>query len=165
MSNPRILIRFALFVFTLFQLASTEAAAQSCDTGKDMMPSSELREYIPMPGVSTPLPGNLELSSTSARYQMLDGKMELEYAGQMPPERGGETDGATVYRIVNSGAFFALPHNSRWARRSPILWLFVTERPASIRVGWLDTEDWREYRPDVLGLRLAQTYCLPAPAS
>lgn len=161
MSTTRTLVPFALFVFLLFPLVATNAAEWSCDTGKDMMPTSEVRKYIPMPGVSAPLPGSLELSSTTARYEMLDGEMQLEYAGRMSPNGGGETDNAAVYRIKNSEAFFALQDNSRWSQRSPVLWLTVRQRAASIRVGWLDIEDWREYRPDILGLRLAQSYCLP----
>jgi hypothetical protein len=160
MSDPRIAILSALVVFTL-SLVSTEAAGQSCDTGKDMMPTSELREYIPKPGVSTPLPGNLELSSTIARYEKLDGEMELEYEGRMPPDRGGETDSAAVYRIKNSETFFALPRNARWSQHGPVLWFVITKRAASLRIGWLNIEDWRQYRPDALGLRLAQSYCLP----
>ncbi len=150
-----------LFALVVPLLLSTHVAAQTCDTVVDMMPTDVPRIYIPMSGVSAPLPGSLELSSIAARYEMLEGEMQLEYVGQMSPNGSGETDNAAVYRIKNAEAFFGLGNNKRWARRGLVLWLTVKKRAASVRVGWLDIEDWRKYRPDILGLRLAQSYCLP----
>jgi hypothetical protein len=157
----RLLYTASIGFASLLVMVTFPSGASAQPTQSDASPSDKVRRYEPdTAGNSIPLPGYLLLSSTSAQYEMLRGKMELAFAGTMPKSGSGEIDGALVYKVLNATAFSS-QNEERWlCRNGPIRWLTIRPGKFEIRLGWLTVANYRDYRPDSYGLCLAQTYDL-----
>jgi hypothetical protein len=120
-----------------------------CDTPHTKFP---VQGYAPLTRSMQPL-GQLHLSNTSMRFEMLEGEMKLQYVGQMPETAGETLAGASVYRVKNSQPYFKRnAGHEGWCDEAP-RWLAVnseTGAPAwsrEITVGLLTLEEWSKYTP------------------
>jgi len=118
--------------------------------------------------------GDLTLSTTSAHFAKMKGRMKLEYVGVLPAFAGAsyaaEFGGASVYRVTNAESIFAANRNNRIECDRPTRYLAVTDVPLQhgyvtepeIWLWQLTIEDWREFDPKNDGVGAKATICMGA---
>jgi hypothetical protein len=127
----------------------------------DPMPAATVRTYEPYSNGTDYTLGRMRLSATSATFLRLKGRLALEPAGTISVQGSSETDGATVYRVINAEEFFKLNQGRNGFCDAPIRWVGVRDLGRErIRISFLTIPDFRDYRPTEPGLCAADSYGL-----
>jgi hypothetical protein len=125
-------------------LASVLILLAACAAPKARLP---LQQYVPATKALLPL-GQLHLSNTELRFEGLEGRMDLEFAGIMPESAGPDIAGSSIYRVKNAESFFKKNSGKDAFCSEMPLWVAVnstTGAPAwsnEIWVGLLTLKEW-----------------------
>ena len=125
--------------------------------------SSVPHRYTPISHGTDAKLGDMTLSSSSARFSLLRGRMRLRFAGRAEDPEGLGLGLADIYKIENAASFFQSNRGANGFCNEPIQWMGVVplrmERN-SIRIFFYGVSNYREYRPDKPGLCSADSYVL-----
>jgi hypothetical protein len=150
-----------LFATAILCVALASSAASAAESG---MPTRNTRLYQAVSNNTDFLNGDLQLSTTSARFTKRAGEMTLKRVGKMTTSADFELSGATIYRVVNARQYFRGNARANGFCPRPVRWLAIRGAPdiapAAIRICMLDIESWQGYRPEKPGLCSCDTYTL-----
>jgi hypothetical protein len=131
----------------------------------DPMPTGNVRSYSALSnGTASTLGTTMKLSRTAASFSKLKGELKLQYSDVW--KNGNDTDfGGNVYKVLNADEFFSQNKGKNGFCDEPVRWLTVMDMSdqlgdGAVRIGMLSIDDWRKYKPDVLGACSADTFTL-----
>ena len=124
------------------------------------LPTAVARTYEAYSNNTDYLLGTMHLSTTFVSFSVLEGSMDIEFVGKAPdPEKLSKTD-ADIYRVRNPDQFFQLNKGRNGFCHEPIRWFGIVPLGSNsiVRIFFYTISDYREYRPDSLGLCSADSY-------